>query len=305
MSFIPLIIRSNNLISSESSIKYFLIQAIASTILLFTIIFYFLIYNLIFNFFFMKYSYIIILSSSLLIKIGAAPFHFWFPSVSEGLNWFNNLILITWQKLAPLISLSYLNYNFFFYFIIIFCIVIGAIGGLNQTSLRKLLVYSSINHIGWILCILNSNNFILFFYFLIYSYLSFSIIFILNSFKLFYFNQLWYNYINNNLIKNFFFINFFSLGGLPPFLGFISKWLVIQFIIIENRFFILFIMIIFSLFTLFFYLRLTFSTFLLNFNEINWNYKFKFNKFYIIFSIILTFISSFMLILINLIYVIL
>lgn len=41
--------------------------------------------------------------------------------------------------------------NTFFSLIIILSVLIGSLGGLNQTSIRKILAYSSINHLGWLL----------------------------------------------------------------------------------------------------------------------------------------------------------
>jgi NADH-ubiquinone oxidoreductase chain 2 len=77
-------IKANNLYSSEAALKYFLTQALASRILLFFIIF-ISILNL--NYLFKFNSFInIIFISIFIIKIGIAPFHFWFPIVIEGLN---------------------------------------------------------------------------------------------------------------------------------------------------------------------------------------------------------------------------
>ena len=140
LSFIPLIRDNNNLISTEASLKYFLTQALASAVLLFAIILFLLENNLLINLD-NSYSRIIIISS-LLLKRGTAPFHFWFPNVIEGLSWINSLILITWQKIAPLILISYLNIKSIILTCAIISVIIGSLGGLNQTSLRKLISLS-------------------------------------------------------------------------------------------------------------------------------------------------------------------
>lgn len=131
--------------------------------------------------------YELLILSTLLLKNGAAPFHFWFPGVIEGLSWINGLILITWQKIAPLILISYnINYNFFLISIIL-SIIIGALGGLNQTSLRKLIAFSSINHLGWILIAIINNELLWFTYFFFiqfYQYQLFWYLIILNYFIL-------------------------------------------------------------------------------------------------------------------------
>lgn len=300
MSFIPLIINTNNLLSSEASLKYFLTQALASSILLFGVIFFFLLRNWR-NSLIVTYINLLI-SSSLLLKRGAAPFHFWFPRVIEGLSWNNRLILITWQKIAPIILISYcLNINFFV-IIIVLSILIGSLGGLNQTSLRKLIAFSSINHLGWIIAgIINREN-LWIVYFIFYSFLSFAIIFIFNNFKLFNINQIFGLFNRNSVIKFLIFLSLLSLGGLPPFIGFLPKWLIIESLINLNIFFLLTLIVVFTLITLFFYLRICYAAFLLNHNENNWTFNnFYFNKNYFL-CLIFTFISISGLIIINLLY---
>lgn len=300
MSFIPLIINTNNLLSSEASLKYFLTQALASSILLFGVIFFFILRNWR-NPSLITYTNLLI-ASSLLLKRGAAPFHFWFPRVIEGLSWNNRLILITWQKIAPIILLSYcLNTNFFI-IVIVLSIFIGSLGGLNQTSLRKLIAFSSINHLGWIVAgIINREN-LWIIYFIFYSFLSIAIIFMFNNFKLFNINQIFGLFNRNSIVKFLIFLSLLSLGGLPPFIGFLPKWLIIESLICINIFFLLTLIVTFTLITLFFYLRICYAAFLLNHNENNWTYNsFYFNKNYLI-CLIFGFISISGLVIINLLY---
>lgn len=293
-------ININNVLSSEASLKYFLTQALASSVLLFGVIFFFLLTT------WSNYNFILLtnllISSSLLLKRGAAPFHFWFPRVIEGLSWNNNLILITWQKIAPLILLSYCLNNNFFVIVIIFSILIGSLGGLNQTSLRKLIAFSSINHLGWIIAgIINRENLWLI-YFIFYSFLSITIVIIFNSFKLFFVNQIFGLFNRNPVIKFMLFLSFLSLGGLPPFIGFIPKWLIIEALINLNIHFLLTVMVTFTLITLFFYLRICYAAFLLNHNENNWIFNgFYFNKNLLI-CLFFGFISISGIVFINLIY---
>lgn len=208
-----------------------------------------------------------------------APFHFWFPNVIEGLNWTNNFILITWQKIAPLILLSFCLNILFFSLTIIFSIFVGAIGGLNQTSLRKLIAFSSINHLGWIIRNIINNENIWKIYFLFYVFLSISIIFIFNNFRIFNLNQIFNILIKNKIQKILISIPLLSLGGLPPFLGFFPKWISIEIIIFENFFLLVFLIINFTLITLYFYIRISYSSFLLNHNNNNWNFYKNFLKF--------------------------
>lgn len=296
MSFIPLIIRSKNLFSSESSLKYFLTQALASSIFFFSIILIFLFINFKINFIF--YNFIII-SSTIMIKSGTAPFHFWFPSVIEGLRWNTAFILITWQKIAPLIVLSYvINLNLIIS-IIIFSIIFGSLGGINQTSLRKLIAFSSINHLGWIIAGIINNENIWIFYFLFYRFLNFCVILLFNRLKLFNINQTFKIFYSNKFLRVSLFLIILSLGGLPPFIGFIPKWIIIEIIISQSIYFTLLFILILTLITLYFYLRIAYAAFLLNHIFINWNFKnfrFKINTKFII---LMNFISIFGLVLIN------
>nr|QRW36306.1 NADH dehydrogenase subunit 2 [Hydroporus brevis] len=269
LSFIPLINMKNNQLSSESSIKYFLIQALASSILLFTIIMFISKSKMMNEMFMFNKTLMMIMNSAILLKLGAAPFHFWFPEIMDGLNWMNSLILLTWQKIAPMMILSYtMKMNYFIYMIIILSTFIGSIGGLNQTSLRKILAYSSINHIGWMLSSFIMNEIIWTMYFLIYSVISFSIIFMFNKFNIFILNQLFSLMNNFYIIKYFMLMNLLSLGGLPPFLGFLPKWMIIQNLSINN-FLLTTFMITMTLITLFFYLRISYSSLMINNNELN------------------------------------
>lgn len=277
-----------NSISTEASLKYFLVQALASSILLFSIILLSLNNN---NYLFRVNDIQIfnwILNSSLFLKLGVAPFHFWFPEVIEGLNWIIGTILITWQKLAPIILLSYcVSFNYL-NSVILISIFIGSIGGLNQIRLRKIIAYSSINHIGWILRRLFISNYYWLIYFLIYCLLSISIISLFLKYNIFYINQA-FNLLNfSPILKFIIFCNFLSLGGLPPFSGFFPKWIIIQ--NLDNYFLLTFIVCI-TLITLFYYIRIAYSAFLINYSTLKWrNFNLNINSYT---SLYLNFFSLF------------
>uniref|UniRef100_UPI0030014A48 NADH dehydrogenase subunit 2 n=1 Tax=Parotis fallacialis TaxID=3112170 RepID=UPI0030014A48 len=273
LSFIPLINNSNNILSSEASLKYFLTQSIASINLLFYII----LKMILIKNFEMNNFFSIMINSSLLMKMGSAPFHFWFPNVVEGLSWFNNFILMTWQKISPIILLSYyFNINFL-YIIIILNSIIGAVGGLNQTSLRKLMAFSSINNLGWMIASMMISENLWLFYFIIYSFMISIMCFMFYMMNMFFINQLFFNNINY-MIKLSLMINFLSLGGLPPFIGFFPKWIIINFFLMNKLFFLTFILIMMSLIMLFFYIRILYSSFMFNYLKLKWMKIFIKNK---------------------------
>nr|WAM61663.1 NADH dehydrogenase subunit 2 [Athyma opalina] len=285
LSFIPLISTHNNLLNSEASLKYFLTQSIASINFLFSILLsLFLMKNFFFNNFFS-----VIINSSLIMKMGSAPFHFWFPNIMEGLSWFNCFILMTWQKITPMILLSYyFNLNFL-YFIMIFNVMIGAIGSFNQTSLRKLMAFSSINNLGWMMLsmIISENLWLI--YLIFYSIFTFIMCFLFYIINTFFISQLFF-FNMNFLIKISIMINFLSLGGLPPFLGFFPKWLVINYLMNNNLFIISFMFIMSSLILLFIYIRIIYSSLLFFSLKLKW-FKIFIKNNYLILIYFFNFIS--------------
>nr|APX39150.1 NADH dehydrogenase subunit 2 [Longitarsus lycopi] len=288
MSIIPLFKSHMNLYPVEATLKYFITQALASTIILFTV---FISMNLTESLENFNYWLMMILNSALLTKLGAAPFHYWFPEVMEGMNWMNSLILLTWQKLAPMILLSYnLNMSNFLSMIIILSSIISGIYGINQISIRKILSFSSINHIAWMLASMLNYKMILFIYFMVYSIISMNIILIFYYLNIYFIPQMFLILNKNKMIKLLFMFNFFSLGGLPPFLGFFPKWLVIN-NLTENYFYTLsFILISSTLITLFYYIRLTLPSLTLNYEE-SLIFISSMNKFKIIIFNILSILS--------------
>nr|QOL00621.1 NADH dehydrogenase subunit 2 [Hieroglyphus annulicornis] len=276
LSFIPLLSSNKNMVMNESSIKYFIVQALASTMLLFSILMIQMKYppgwesNMIPS---------VMISSSLLLKIGAAPFHFWFPEVMSASSWINCLTLMTWQKIAPMMVLSYcIQLGTFMFSIIITSIFIGAIGGLNQTSMRQLLAYSSISHLGWMISSLIVSENVWEMYFIIYSLLSLIMVILFKQMNISFLNQIYTASNMKTEIKFLMFISLMSLGGLPPFLGFLPKWIVMQSMIEMKMTIILSIMVILTTITLYYYMRISFSALIMSYTENSWSIELKSQK---------------------------
>nr|AAL31606.1 NADH dehydrogenase subunit 2 [Jaxea nocturna] len=247
MSFIPFVSTKTNQFSSESTLKYFLIQALGSATIVLTSC-------LIFYYFELAQT---LISTALLLKMGAAPFHFWFPQIMEGLSWPDALILMTIQKIAPMILLSYLCNNHSIIMIsAVFSGAIGAVGGLNQTLLRSIMAFSSINHMGWMLSALIISESSWIYYFVVYSIMTFSAILLFHSFKVFHLSQITAMSSSNPMSTILLSTTLLSMGGLPPFLGFFPKWLLIQQLSMQSLFFMLFILLLSALGTLYYYLRI-------------------------------------------------
>lgn len=248
---------SSNKIEAEASAKYFLAQAIGSGLFLLSAI------SL------QHYADSIIplyMSSALLllrlsIKLGIAPLHYWFPEVISKSSWHSCILLVSWQKIIPLfIILHSVKINLFSISIIASTrAIVGALGGVIQTSLPPLIAYSSINHLGWILRSIMFSRPLACLYFFIYALTSILIIshFIINN--SFYIKQS----PNHKKAVNFLSLTpiflLLSLGGLPPLLGFAPK-LIIIFLLIQNSFFVLCLLLLLgSIISLSFYLNLCFN----------------------------------------------
>nr|YP_007474973.1 NADH dehydrogenase subunit 2 [Pseudotmethis rubimarginis]AFR34284.1 NADH dehydrogenase subunit 2 [Pseudotmethis rubimarginis] len=269
LSFIPILANNKNMMMNESSIKYFIVQAMASTMLLFSILIIQIKYPLSWE---QQIIPSMMISSSLLLKIGAAPFHFWFPEVMGATSWINCLVLMTWQKIAPMMVLSYCIQNsMFISTIIIASIAIGALGGLNQTSLRQLMAYSSISHLGWMIASISISETMWEVYFLVYSLLSMIMVLLFNQSKLFFMNQIYTSENMNIEIKFMMFLTLLSLGGLPPFLGFMPKWMVMQLLVENNLSALMAIMAVLTTITLYYYMRISFSALIMTFSENSWS----------------------------------
>nr|YP_010350384.1 NADH dehydrogenase subunit 2 [Ixodes hirsti]UOK09865.1 NADH dehydrogenase subunit 2 [Ixodes hirsti] len=259
MVFIPLM-NSKNFLSCNSMISYFIIQSLASSM--------FLISSILYSIFTTPmFLYIIVLT--ILIKIASAPFHMWFPQISENISMKSFFLLSTFQKMIPLQILANFNNQKIIVFIILSA-VIGTLGGFNQTSLRKILAFSSIAHLSWMMTLILINQHFWIIYFMLYLTILLKI--------MIYLKVNFINSINNIHMKKMteqnkfqFFSSFMSLAGLPPFMGFFMKMFSIL-IIINKIPWILLILIPSSLGNMYFYTRIMFPM-IMFYNSIFKNYN--------------------------------
>ena len=255
-SFVPLILaRTSGINRKEAAMKYLLIQAIGSVVFLLSLI------DLQVNFLPSTFSFMILITASLL-KIGAAPLHHWFPSVLRSLSWPICSLLLTIQKILPLILISWAlqpinsTSSIIFLFAIIGALV-GGWGGINQSILRPLLAYSRIGHISWIITSAAISKSLIWLYVSIYILNIIPLILILSitikspSSEL---KSLLYLSSNQRIIITFL---FFSLGGLPPLLGFFPKLLLFS-IITSKSLLLMICLIIGSLINLYYYFKFRF-----------------------------------------------
>lgn len=176
------------------------------------------------------------------LKMGVPPIHFWLLPFCIYLNWDSFLIFLTIQKIIPFIFLSINNLPSIIYFpTIILCIIIPPFIIFNRTNLKKLLTYASINQTGWIIVLIFQCPSRWLIYIFIY-FLSFFIL--ISSIKFHMLNSSWtpVNSTLNKLINMFILIN---ISGLPPFSFFIIKWYAIVLLIIQIKFNVILLIILF------------------------------------------------------------
>nr|YP_010478228.1 NADH dehydrogenase subunit 2 [Nesophrosyne sp. 302 GMB-2012]UVI59672.1 NADH dehydrogenase subunit 2 [Nesophrosyne sp. 302 GMB-2012] len=256
MSFIPLM-QNENLLTSESMIKYFIVQSIASTMFLFSITIMLVGDSM------MTELNEIILTTSMLIKLGSAPFHSWVLMILEPLSILPLMTMLTIMKLPPLIVMHQINTKILTIPILL-GMILSSVACLNQTSIRKTLGYSSIYNTSLMMVIIPSIIETMLFL-TMYSFMMITLGKSIKTLKINYINQMITNNFNS-WVKLTLWINMLSMGGFPPLMGFFMKMMVMQKMINENQMFTPLFLVMTSMLVLLFYMRLTF-TFMLTFHS--------------------------------------
>nr|UXD79095.1 NADH dehydrogenase subunit 2 [Haemaphysalis qinghaiensis] len=260
MMFIP-IMKYNKLENCNSMITYFITQSFSS-------ILFFMSASMIC----MNYSYFmeILINISILIKLAMIPFHFWLISISEMLDYNSFLIILTFQKIIPLFILFKMKTEIYM-FVSILSLMLSSIMIFNLKMFKKILIFTSISHLNWmiILMFISSNfwiSYMIGYFLMINSMLSF-----LKKNKIMSLNGLISNKFSINE-KISIIISMMSLGGMPPFLGFVIKFISIM-LIIKYSIIVMMILILSSLINIYIYIRMIIPT-LLTFNKTELNLNF-------------------------------
>nr|QOP62907.1 NADH dehydrogenase subunit 2 [Synallactes sp. Y30071] len=262
LSIIPLLNIQNNSRNIEATLKYFLVQAFSAAVLLNgATLNLWITNNWEINSINTPLCHLII-TIALIIKIGLAPCHFWFPDVISGLPFLNGLIIACWQKIAPIFLLlsitSFINSE-----LLIICatlsVFVGGWGGLNQVSIRKILAYSSISHLGWITCTAFFIPEISLLIFIFYILNNTTIFLICHNNGLFSLSSMSKSNINPTIMV-LFSLSLLSLGGLPPLGGFLNKIIPLSVFTLNQNTLIIPFFLFGSLLSLYFYLRIVFNT---------------------------------------------
>nr|YP_009107478.1 NADH dehydrogenase subunit 2 [Siganus vulpinus]AIU41123.1 NADH dehydrogenase subunit 2 [Siganus vulpinus] len=261
LAIIPLMAQHHHPRAVEATTKYFLTQATAAAMLLFAST-----TNawLTGQWDIQQMSHplpITMISIALALKIGLAPLHSWLPEVLQGLDLTTGLILSTWQKLAPFAILLQIQPTNSTLLIMLglTSTLVGGWGGLNQTQLRKILAYSSIAHLGWMILILQFSPSLTFLTLLTYFIMTFSTFLVFKLNKSTNINTLATSWAKAPTLTALTPLILLSLGGLPPLTGFMPKWLILQELTKQDLGLTATLAALTALLSLYFYLRLSYA----------------------------------------------
>nr|WJJ44391.1 NADH dehydrogenase subunit 2 [Ptychocheilus lucius]WJJ44404.1 NADH dehydrogenase subunit 2 [Ptychocheilus lucius] len=262
LAIIPLMAQHHHPRAVEAATKYFLTQATAAAMILFAS---------------MTNAWITggwdmnnmsnpiastMVIAALALKIGLAPMHFWMPEVLQGLDLLTGLILSTWQKLAPLaliIQTAQAVDPLLLTALGLLSTLIGGWGGLNQTQLRKILAYSSIAHMGWMIIILQYAPQLTLLALLTYIFMTSAAFLTLKISSATKVSTLAITWSKNPVLTATTALVLLSLGGLPPLTGFMPKWLILQELAKQDLPLTATAMALAALLSLYFYLRLCYA----------------------------------------------
>nr|YP_010950073.1 NADH dehydrogenase subunit 2 [Sebastes brevispinis]WMI35977.1 NADH dehydrogenase subunit 2 [Sebastes brevispinis]WPM98617.1 NADH dehydrogenase subunit 2 [Sebastes brevispinis] len=261
LAIIPLMAQHHHPRAVEAATKYFLIQAAGAAMLLFAST-----TNawLTGQWDLLQIAHpfpTVLVTLALALKVGLAPVHSWLPEVLQGLDLTTGLILSTWQKLAPfalLVQTPCANTTLLITLGLTSTIV-GGWGGLNQTQLRKILAYSSIAHLGWMVIVLQFSPSLTILTLLTYFIMTFSAFLMFKLNKATSINALATSWAKTPALTALAPLLLLSLGGLPPLTGFMPKWLILQELTKQDLAPAATLAAMTALLSLYFYLRLSYA----------------------------------------------
>ena len=274
----------DNLLSSESGLKYFVLSALSSGLLLYgcSLIYGFsgstnfliIADNLTESSYGLTFGIVFILVG-LAFKISAVPFHMWAPDVYEGSPTSVTAFFAILPKIAALtvfirfLYVPFLNlidqWQMIIIFLSIASMLLGAIAAIGQKNLKRLVAYSSIGHMGYALAglatgtnhgIQSSIAYISIYLFMNLAF--FSCLFMLRRDEKYFENIEDLSGLSKNhpLLSFSFLIVLFSLAGIPPLAGFFAKFYIFSAVIEESMYFLAIVGLLSTVIAAFYYLRL-------------------------------------------------
>ncbi len=274
----------DNILSSESGLKYFILSALSSGLLLYGCS---LVYGftettnfneILINSNNFEYGLtfgIVFILVGLAFKISAVPFHMWAPDVYQGSPTSVTIFFAILPKIAALtlfirfLYVPFANMSDQWQMIIIFIsiasMIFGAVAAIGQTNLKRLVAYSSIGHMGYTLAGLSTgtnegiqSSITYISIYLVMNLAFFSCLFMLKR------KDTYYEKIEDlsGLSKNHPILSFslmiilFSLAGIPPLAGFFAKFYIFMAVIEQSMYFLAIVGLLSTVIAAFYYLRI-------------------------------------------------
>nr|WNH37025.1 NADH dehydrogenase subunit 2 [Venefica tentaculata] len=262
LAILPLMAQHHHPRAVEASTKYFLTQATAAALVLFSATSNAWMTG---NWEIQQPFHPTIITITMLalgLKVGLAPMHFWLPEVLQGLDLNTGLILSTWQKLAPMVLIYQLSLEINQTTMITIGLasaLVGGWGGLNQTQLRKILAYSSIAHMGWMMIVMSYSPNLMMLNLMIYIIMTSTAFMTLKTMSATKINTLGTSWTKAPILTVITMLTMLSLGGLPPMTGFMPKWLILQELTKQGLPLTATLMAMTALLSLFFYMRICYT----------------------------------------------
>ena len=274
----------DDILSTESGLKYFVLSALSSGLLLYgcsliygfseTTNFFEIINNTKDTQYGLTFGIVFILVG-LAFKISAVPFHMWAPDVYQGSPTSVTLFFALLPKIAALtVFIRFLYIPFFelidqWQMIIIFLsiasMIFGAVAAIGQKNLKRLIAYSSISHMGYALAGLSTgtvqgahSSITYMTIYLVMNLAFFSCLFMLKR------NEKYFESIedlsglskNHPLLSLALLAVLFSLAGIPPLAGFFAKFYIFLAVINEKMYFLAVVGLLATVVAAFYYLRI-------------------------------------------------
>nr|ADF59272.1 NADH dehydrogenase subunit 2 [Cyrtodactylus intermedius] len=263
LSILPAIMKSHHPRAAEATTKYFLIQATAATMILLASIItawqtgQWHISNT-------TPTTTLLTTMAIMLKLGIAPGHLWYPQVLQGVTMNTALVISTWQKVAPL-TLLYMTHHTLnpttLLSLGLLSALIGGWGGLNQTQTRAIMAFSSIAHMGWLITAMTLNPSLTTLTMITYMVMT-TATFMPLAHTTKTITDIGTTWTLSPMTPTTTMITLVSLGGLPPLTGFMPKWLILKELSSTGLIIMATLILMSSLPSLFFYIRLAYLTML-------------------------------------------
>nr|ABY75576.1 NADH dehydrogenase subunit 2 [Platysteira concreta] len=261
LAVLPLISKSHHPRAIEAATKYFLVQATASALVLFS--------SMTNAWYTGQWDITqlthpmscLLMTTAISMKLGLVPFHFWFPEVLQGSSLTTGLLLSTAMKFPPMTLLLMISQSLnptLLTTLAILSVAVGGWMGLNQTQTRKIMAFSSISHLGWMAIITAYSPKLTLLNFYLYALITTAVFLALNSVKALKLTTLMTAWTKTPTLSAILLLTLLSLAGLPPLTGFLPKWLIIQELTKQDMIPATMAISLLSLLGLFFYLRLAY-----------------------------------------------